>query len=192
MAGLRHRRTCKRPRRPRAPRCDAARARAWRAGEGVAPRVHRRRARVRRWPCKLTAWRSTQTSQYHAQRQVQRLEHRALLDVQLEVGSGVSNCARASARGRGRRHAQRGHRVASCRRVSPLRSSSWSHRAGGRARAEQRAPEARAFLVGPVHEPHGDGGPPSSASRRSTSTPAMTLRHRPASRRSAPSRHGRR
>ena len=31
------------------------------------------------------------------------------------------------------------------------------HRAGRGARAEQRAPEARALLVGPVDEPHGDG-----------------------------------
>src|SRR5215207_3080369 len=31
-----------------------------------------------------------------------------------------------------------------------------AHRAGGRARAEERAPEAGALLVGPVDEPHGD------------------------------------
>ena len=50
------------------------------------------------------------------------------------------------------------------------------HRARGRARAEEAAAEARAFLVGPVHEPDRDGRLPSSAIRRSTSTPATTLR----------------
>src|SRR3954468_21869054 len=31
------------------------------------------------------------------------------------------------------------------------------HRAGSRGRSEEGAPEPRALLVGPVHEPHGDG-----------------------------------
>ena len=51
-----------------------------------------------------------------------------------------------------------------------------AHRARGGGRAEERAAEARALLVGPVDESHVSGGSPSSAIRRSTSTPARTLR----------------
>src|SRR5262249_36097357 len=57
-----------------------------RAGERVTAPVHRRRARVRR----LTSERhlvppDPDRAQHDAERQVERLEHRALLDVPLEI-----------------------------------------------------------------------------------------------------------
>ena len=57
-----------------------------RAGERVAPRVHRRRAGVRRLaaprePRPLDA----EGAEHDSERQAQRLEHRPLLDVQLEI-----------------------------------------------------------------------------------------------------------
>ena len=91
-----------------------------------------------------------------------------------------SRAARARrARGRGRRRARAsasGSAIPS-RSVSS-RSSSWSrHRAGRGRRAEERAAEARALLVGPVDEPHRrPAASPSAAIRRSTSTPATTFR----------------
>ena len=98
--------------------------------------------------------------QHDAERQVQGLEHGALLDVQLEVGGRVfelrprldgpvevdavlRQCVR-------QRHAV-------C--VSPLAQFVLvGHRPCRSAGAEQRATEARALLVRPVDEPHGDGG----------------------------------
>ena len=60
------------------------------AGERIAPRVHRRRAGVRglAGPGDVVAL-DAERAQHDADRQIQRLEHRALLDVQLEVGGGV-------------------------------------------------------------------------------------------------------
>ena len=167
------------------------------AGERVAPLVHRRRAGVRRLaapgdPVALDAERA----EHRAERQVQRLEHRPLLDVQLEVGGRVLELrARLERAGRGRRRARAARRAARRRRgPSAARSSSWSAIEPGRGRrAEERAAEARALLVGPVDEPDGDAAacpPPRSAAaprprrRRSGS--------RRASRRSGPSRCARR
>ena len=100
-----------------------------RAGERVAALVHRRRAGVRR----LAAPRDevaldAERAEHDAERQVERLEHRALLDVQLEIRGRVRRAACAPrARGRGRRRARRAHRAArSRRRRGAARSSSWS------------------------------------------------------------------
>ena len=91
-----------------------------------------------------------------AERQVERLEHGALLDVQLEVGARalelpprleraveVDAVLAQRVRQRDRRRASR-----SCAQLVLV-----AHRAGGRRRAEERAAEARALLVGPVDEP---------------------------------------
>jgi hypothetical protein len=93
-----------------------------------------------------------------SEREVHRLENRALLDVQLEVGGGVLELAAGvgrlvevdavSADCIGERHAVGVPALPQLFLVG--------HRARGRARAEQRAPEARALLVGPADEPHRD------------------------------------
>ena len=168
------------------------------AGERVAALVHRRRAGVRGLaapgdPVALDAERA----EHDAEREVQRLEHRALLDVQLEVGGRVLELRSARrARGRGRRRARASASGQRDRRRgrSAARSSSWSAIEPAAARgAEERAAEARALLVGPVDEPDGDRRrrPP----RRSGAAPRRRRRRsgsRRASRRSAPSRCGRR
>ena len=131
------------------------------AGERVAPRVHRRRPGVRglalpRDEVTLDAERP----QDDAERKVQRLEHGALLDVQLEVGGRILEL-----RPRLERpveiDAVLGERVRQRNAVgvTPLAKLVLvGHRARGGARAEQRAAEARALLVGPVDEPDGDRG----------------------------------
>ena len=117
-------------------------------------------------------------AEHGAEREVQRLEHRPLLDVELEVGGRAlelrARLERAvevdAVRARARRAARRR------RGRSAARSSSWSAiepRRGGRA--EERAAEARALLVGPVDEPDGDGRrrPP----RRSGAAPRPPATH---------------
>ena len=131
-----------------------------RAGERVAPLVHRRRAGVRRLalPRDLVAL-DAERAEHDAERQIQRLEHRAP--------------ARCAARDR-RRRSRAATRASSARsrstpcsrsasgqrdavRVAPLPQLVLvGHRAGRRRRAEERAAEARALLVGPVDEPHGE------------------------------------
>ena len=128
------------------------------AGEGVAALVHRRRAGVRG----LAAERDrvaldAEGAEHDAERQVERLEHRPLLDVELEVGRRVFEL-RARLERAVEVDAVRGERVRERDpvRVAPLAQLVLvAHRAGGRRRAEERAAEARALLVRPVHEPHG-------------------------------------
>src|SRR5204863_7504066 len=61
-----------------------------RAGERIAPLVHRRRAGVRGLAAPGdTRALDPERAEDDAERQVERLEHRALLDVQLEVGTRV-------------------------------------------------------------------------------------------------------
>ena len=117
-------------------------------------------------------------AEHDAEREVQRLEHRPLLDVQLEVGGRARRAARARrARGRGRRRARRARRAARCRRGrSSLRSSSWSAiepAAAHEPKSERpkRAPSSSAQLTSRTVT----GGLPSSAIRRSTSTPASDV-----------------
>ena len=80
-----------------------------RAGERVAALVHRRRAGVRRLAAPRDAVAlDAERAEHDAERQIERLEHRPLLDVQLEVGGGGVELPRARrARGRGRRRARR-------------------------------------------------------------------------------------
>jgi hypothetical protein len=92
-----------------------------------------------------------------AERQVERLEHGSLLDVQLEVGGGVLELpARLD------RAVEVDAVLAQCVRQrdpvavgQPPQLVLVGHRAGRRRRAEQRAAEARALLVGPVDQAHG-------------------------------------
>ena len=168
-----------------------------RAGERVAPLVHRRRAGVRRLaaPRDLVAL-DAERPEHDAEREVHRLEHRPLLDVQLEIRGGVLELrARRRARGRGRRRA-RAARPAS---ATPSRVPALpqlvlvGHRARSRARAEERAPEARPLLVGPVHEPDGQRRRPLLRDPpQHLDAGHHVQRRRRASRRSAPSRCGRR
>ena len=131
-----------------------------RTGERVAPLVHRRRAGVRGLaapgdPVALDAERA----EHRAERQVQRLEHRPLLDVELEVGGRVLELRARLERpvevdavlARARRGARSRRGPCSCAQLVLV-----GHRARGRGGAEERAAEARALLVGPVDEPDGD------------------------------------
>ena len=123
-------------------------------------------------------WRSTpNVPSTDAERQVERLEDRPLLDVQLEVGRGVLELARAlRERGRGRHRTRERVRQRDPVLVAkPPQLVLVGHRARGRARAEEAPAEARALLVRPVDEADGDGRRPCSAIRRSTSTPATTF-----------------
>ena len=167
------------------------------AGERVAALVHRRRAGVRRLAAEgdLVAL-DAERAEHDAERQAERLEHRALLDVQLEVGGGVLELAARLERvvevDAVRRRATSGSAFPSAS-LPRAQLVLVGHRAGGGARAEQRAPEARALLVGPVDEPHGRRRrrPP----RRAAAAPRRPRRRsarRRASRRSAPSRCARR
>ena len=88
--------------------------------ERVAPVVHRRGAGVRvgageAQPVALDA----EAAEHDAERQAEPLQHRALLDVQLEVGGGAGRAARGPRRrGRGRRRGRRARRAA----TTPSRS----------------------------------------------------------------------
>ena len=128
-----------------------------RAGERVAPGVHRRRAGVRGLAAEgdLVAL-DAEGAEDDAEREVERLEHRALLDVQLEVGGGVLEMLASSCLVEV--DAVLGEHVGERVPVGVLARAQLvlvGHRPGGGARAERRAAEARAFLVGPVDEANG-------------------------------------
>ena len=91
-------------------------------------------------------------------RQPFALEHRALLDVELEVGDGSVE-PRPGARRGVEVDPVGGERVDERDAVAVLdvADAAGLEGAGGEARAEQRAPEARALLVGPVDERDGHG-----------------------------------
>src|SRR5215218_7825446 len=129
------------------------------AGERVAAPVHRRRPGVRglaapRDPRALDAERP----EHHPERQVQRLEHRPLLDVQLEVRPSVLEL-RARLERAVELHPVLAQRVRQ-RDALAIRQRAQlvlvGHRAGGRRRAEERAAEPGALLVGPLDEPDRD------------------------------------
>ena len=128
------------------------------AGERVAALVHRRRAGVRRLAaeCHEMAL-DAEGAEHDAERQVEGLQHRPLLDVELEVGRRVLQL-RARLERAVEIDAVRRERV---RQRDPVRVAALAqlvlvaHRAGGRRRAEERAAEARALLVRPVDEAHG-------------------------------------
>ena len=150
------------------------------AGERIAALIHRRRPCVSGLaalgdPVALDAERA----EHKLERYVHRLEHGALLDVQLEVGRRVLELGAASsaesrstskaaiAPGSGTPSASFSARRSSCRPSSRRRPTSRRERPG-----------SGLLLVRPRDEPYGRaGGSPSSAiRRRSTSAPATTLR----------------
>src|SRR5262249_33287389 len=114
-----------------------------RAGERVAARVHRRRARVRG----LAAERDEVTldaegAEHDAEGQAQRLEHRALLEVQLEIGRRILEL-RARVESPVEVDAVRGERIGpeNAAGIAPLADLRLVvHRARGGRRAEERAP----------------------------------------------------
>ena len=92
-----------------------------------------------------------------AEREIHRLEHRALLDVQLEVGGRVLELP-AGVLGAVEIDAVLAQRVGqrdAVRVDAPAQLVLVVHRPRARARAEEAAPEARALLVRPVDEPDG-------------------------------------
>src|SRR5918994_2386670 len=97
-------------------------------------------------------------AQDDAEREVERLEHRPLLDMELEIRSGVLELT-AGLDGAvevdsvPREHV--GKRVPLCV-LARTQLVLVRHRAGSRARAEERAPEPRSLLVGPVDEANRD------------------------------------
>ena len=133
---------------------------ARRAGQRVAPQMHRRRAGVRGLAAKgdlVTL--GGEGAGDDSQRQAHRLEHRSLLDVELEVGGGAAQAAAGlehavEAHAAARQHV--GHRLAVA--VAQATSDFEVEASRRGARAEQAQPEARAFLVGPVDQAHGDRG----------------------------------
>ena len=151
-----------------------------RAGQRVAALVHRRRARVRGLAAErdLVAL-DAERPEHDAERQIQRLEHRPLLDVQLEVARPRSRAAP-----RLQRAVELDAVRAQARRAAPprprraaARSSSWSAIEPAAAREPnserpKRAPSSSAQSTSRTVT----AGSPSSASRRSTSTPATTFR----------------
>ena len=140
-------------------RCDHAQLECELGGTGerVAALVHRRRTRVRclAAPGDPVAL-DPERAQDGAEWQVQGLEHRALLDVQLEVGGGVPQLgARLERRVELDPVLPQG--VGQCDPVPIGQLAQFvlvRHRARRRGGAEERAPEPRALLVGPVDEPH--------------------------------------
>ena len=97
-----------------------------------------------------------------AERQVQRLEHRALLDVQLEVGGCVLELD-VRVEGAVELDAVRADRVGQGEAVTVDERAELAlvgHRAARGGRAEERAAEPRALLVRPVDEPDRDGRRP--------------------------------
>ena len=131
-----------------------------RPGESVAALVHRRRARVRGLPAEgdLVPLHS-ESAEDDAERQVHRLEHRPLLDVELEVGGGVLQLA---ARVHGRVEVDSlacervGKRVA-VRVAAGPELVLVGHRSRGRAGPEEAPAEARSLLVRPVDQADREG-----------------------------------
>ena len=149
------------------------------ARERVAALVHRRRAGVGRLPRPRDAPAlDAERAEHDAERQVERLEHRALLDVELEVGGGalelgvrVECAVEVDAVGTDRVGSE------TPSRSIELRNSSWSAiepAAADEPNSERpnRAPSSSAQSTSRTVT----GGVPSSAIRRSTSAPASTLR----------------
>ena len=143
-----------------ADRSIAHREREARGGqEGVAPVRHRGRAGVRRLAAEDHAVAlDADGAEHRSDRQTEALEHRPLLDVQLEVGAHVAESAPAVARAV-ELDAVRADRVLEADSVG-IREV--AHRVGierpaGRGGAEEAAAETRALLVGPVDERDGAG-----------------------------------
>jgi hypothetical protein len=130
--------------------------------ECVAASVHRRRARVRGLAPEgdLMAF-DAEGTEDDSERKVHRLEHRPLLDVQLEIGGRVLELP-ASFDGVVEVDAVPGERVWQRIAVGVAAAAELflvGHRAGGGARAEEAASKARSLLVRPVDEADGDRAP---------------------------------
>jgi hypothetical protein len=96
--------------------------------------------------------------QHDAEGEAQRLQHRPLLDVELEIRRRILEL-RASLERAVEVDAVGRERVGKCHSLGvppPAQLVLVVHRAGGRTGAEQAAPETRALLVRPVDEPYGD------------------------------------
>ena len=131
--------------------------------ERISSLGHRRRAGVRRLaapgdPMAL----DSEGAEDDAEREVERLENGSLLDVQLEVGGRrlqLTPCVEGVVEVDAVLGQSRGQRDAVAVRELP-QLVLVGHRTGRSARPEEAAAEARALLVGPVDEAHGDGGRP--------------------------------
>ncbi len=131
--------------------------------ERVAALIHRRRAGVRGLaspgdPVAL----DPERPEHRAERQPERLEHRPLLDVQLQIGGSALEL-----RARFERPVELDPVLAQrVRKRHPVAVAQLAqlvlvgHRSRRRRGAEERAPEAGALLVGPVDEPDRDGRRP--------------------------------
>jgi hypothetical protein len=131
---------------------------ARRRQERVTAQVHRAgpRVRVRAGEAHDVALHA-ERAQHRAEREVELLEHRPLLDVELQVGDRVAQ-ARAGLAHPVELHAVGGERVGE-RRPVPVGEPAHRirvERTRAGARAEQAAAEARALLVGPVDEHEGE------------------------------------
>ena len=164
--------------------------------EGVAPHRHRRRAGVRAWPAKRSTWRSTpNVPSTTPSGSPMPLEHRALLDVQLEVGRArLAAGAAPRARGRARRRSPRARPPArSPSAVAQVAHGVGVERAGARADEPsrlrpKRAPSSSAQSTSLSVRAAWPARPARAAPR----APPRRRARRRASRRSAPSRGGRR
>ena len=166
----------RRRRRRGRPRCRSIAQRRLGGGEaGVPPRVHRRGAGVRGLAAEAEPVAlDPGAARDRARPQSLRLEHRALLDVELEVGAEPARVARGP---RGRRveldavlGQDLGDRAASAS-VSEVELFG-DQGAGEGGAAEEAAAEPGALLVGPVDSTRARGGvSPAAAQARSTPEP---------------------
>ena len=126
------------------------------AGQRVPPLVHRRRAGMGGLAVPGDA-RSldAEGAEHDPEREPERLEHRSLLDVELEVGTRICEL-RSRLERMLELDAVRAQGVGECDAVTvdQLRERRLvAHRAGRGRGAEERPPEPSALLVGPVDEP---------------------------------------
>ena len=129
------------------------------SGERVTALVHRRRAGVGGLAAEGDEVAlDSEGAEDDTERQVERLEHRPLLDVELEVRRGAFELS-SRLESAVEIDAVLGQRV---RQGDPVGVAPLAqlvlvaHRAAGRRGAEERAAEPRTLLVRPVDEPHGE------------------------------------
>ena len=125
----------------------------------VAAHVHGRGARVGRLTAKGEAVALDAVgAQHRAQRQLQALQHRPLLDVQLDVGAGVFKLRLRLGRV-GQDDADPAERRAQTHAVpvTKLGERMYVNVAAGGARTVEAAAKAGALLVGPVNQADGHG-----------------------------------
>ena len=146
-----------------------------RGRERVAAQCHRHGARVAGDAGHLDVEAIAAVDRRHdADRQPRRLEHRSLLDVELDVGEHVARGERGVADARGI-EAERAHRVAQRHAVAarPVEQRA-VERAGDRARAEQRRAEAHALLVAEADHDDRERQPRPAADNAATHSIAVT------------------